>query len=112
MNEFYLQFKYKIGDKVWISYNDTPVQCEVIDRYRASFGRIYQLALPVAEGEQKRQTELYDDDVFATKEELCLARVKRCEKSIGIYKEGIAREEALKSKWEAQCEEKEKEERK
>lgn len=112
MNELYKNFKYKIGDKVWINYEDTPARCEVVNRSLSYFARRYLLALPVAEDERKRQTELYECDVFATKEELCLTRVKQCDESIKTYREALAKAKNAKARWEAQCGEREKEEAK
>ena len=98
MRDLYKNYKYKIGDKMWTCRDERPIQCEITDKVPGFLGTRAYIVLP--EG-QNEHTKVYESDMFATKEELCLHRIKQYEDEIQKLDQDIIGMKALKAKWEA-----------
>lgn len=98
MNSLYKNFKYKIGDKVWVCHDNRPVQCEIINKVPSFFGRSYIVALS---DETNEHIQEYEHSVCSTKEELCLRQIEADEADIKKLEEKLVGIKARKELWEA-----------
>lgn len=98
MNDLYKNFKYKIGDKVWIRRDGCPLQVEVKEK---DFGRFGGKAYYVYLSEEKDEAlKVYEAEIASTKEELCDQQIKQYEEEINGLEEALVRTKNLKALWE------------
>ena len=98
MNDLYKNFKYKIGDKVWIRRDGCPLQVEVKEK---DFGRFGGRAYYVYLSEEKNEAlKVYEGEITSTKEELCDQQIKQYEEEIDGLEQSLVRAKNQKALWE------------
>lgn len=99
MRSLYANFKFKVGDKVWIKRDGCPLQVEVKEK---DFGRFGGQAYYVYLSEEKDEAlKVYETEIASTKEELCDQQIKQCEEEIEKLEQSLVIAKNHKARWQA-----------